>query len=383
MPFKSLWFYLFVTLTTLPALAESKQNTPPAGWKDMASVKSITQAKRIVTKQLASSYDSYKFTLNSKVNQYNLAVNLSDIHISNHSEKQLSSINKFIRREKGLNISDNNLIHLRMANRAMLKAWQNGKPPLFAFSPGGDDKQWTKIEAYDKHGKLHWLNAHIVPEEPIFIVEIDGKMALREGLQIMRGILSASSQNDSSPARSLTLKDQLLSTSVLDYIRLNDDEEPWISGAAEIYAVTTGVMASRDEPVLDIVEMPYIDDDGKDYHPNQILIYWDRYRWKAADVLLMEQDENTNYKTLASRLLNIATNILQSIPNPNTQGYAIIPMITNGILSALPDQWFINNDDYVDTFYTLFEDREYIRYSGARGNATITLTPLKIPESDD
>ena len=165
---------------------------------------------------------------------------------------------------------------------------------------------------------------------------------------------------------------------MLKSIHLQDDEEPWISGKAEVYSIVTGVSPSRDEPVLDIVDMPYLDYDGTTYNPNQIIIYWDRYRWQAADILMMEQDDNTNYKELASRLLDVATEILKAIPDPEVQGYAIIPQLTNKILAAMPDSWFTNDDDYVDVYYTLFEGQRYSNHKGASSNATITLEPLTI-----
>ena len=130
--------------------------------------------------------------------------------------------------------------------------------------------------------------------------------------------------------------------------------------------------------MLDIVEMPYLDNDGTTYSPNQVVIHWERYRWTAADMILMEHDDGTNYKTLASALLEAATAIMRLIPDPAVQGYAIIPQITNGIISAMPDAWFTNDDDYVDVYYTLFEGRTYNNHPGAGGNATTTFEPLVI-----
>ncbi len=38
-----------------------------------------------------------------------------------------------------------------------------------------------------------------------------------------------------------------------------------------------------------------------------------------------------------------------------------------------------NNDDYLDTFYTLEQDQSYHQYPGAAGNAVIDLEPKDRP----
>ncbi|MDP5210310.1 DUF3103 family protein [Microbulbifer sp. 2205BS26-8] len=343
-----------------------------------APAKAIAENKRILAKNFANSYASSLVALRQHINQYDLSASVGDIYHSNKSKKLLSKSNHLIRTAKGLNANGENLIQLRMASKEMVTAWQNGEAPLFAFAPAGDEKQWTSIEAYDTDGNIHFLDVHILPQQPVFIVEVNGRKALKEGIEIMRGIFSGGIAETPPQNTSRENAAQSLSTSVLKHIRLNDDEEPWILGKAEIYAITNGISPSRDEPVLDVVDMPYLDHDDTDYYPNQVLFHWSRYRWQAADLMLMEHDENTNFQEIASNLLNLAVQILQSIPFPDVQGYAIIAIITNGILNALPAEWFINNDDYVDSIYTTFENQEYINLSGARGNATITLKPLEI-----
>ncbi|MGL4792875.1 MAG: DUF3103 family protein, partial [Aeromonas jandaei] len=149
----------------------------------------------------------------------------------------------------------------------------------------------------------------------------------------------------------------------------------WLLGAAEVYAVVAGVNPSRDEPVVDIVDMPYLDYDNTDYTPNQILVYWDRYRWGAVDIVMMEQDDNVNYKELADLLIEAlklgftAGGVPEGLPFLDLGGR---------IVKALPDSWMTNDDDYLDTFYTLEQDQSYHQYPGAAGNAVIDLEPKEI-----
>ena len=46
----------------------------------------------------------------------------------------------------------------------------------------------------------------------------------------------------------------------------------------------------------------------------------------------------------------------QTIPDPEVQGYAIIAQITGKIIEAIPDGVLVNDDDFVDVFYTLMQD---------------------------
>ncbi|TLX50241.1 DUF3103 domain-containing protein [Pseudoalteromonas ruthenica] len=364
------------TLSLTSHLSVASQTT--AATQPAQAAHSVFQSKKALAKNIAKNLKQLQPTLQQQLSAYSLAVSADKLVPKDaQSEFDLQQHNAQIRSLKGLPEQGDNLLQLRLAHRNMLNDWQQGEPALVAFAPKGDDKHWDVVEAYDQQGQLHLLDAYTLPDTPVFIVELDAKKTLTEGLAIMRSVL-ASTQQPTLQSKYSIQDEQPLSTTVLKQIRLNDDEEPWISGAAEVYAIVTGVSPSRDEPVLDIVDMPYLDHDGENYYPNQVLIHWNRYRWQAADILLMEQDDNTNYKTLASKLLEVATAVLRAIPNPDAQGYAIIPQLTNEILQAMPDAWFTNDDDYVDVYYTLREGQTYRNYAGASNNARVTLEPLTI-----
>lgn len=338
---------------------------------------SVTNIKRQIAKEIAVNYSIQSEIFKDNISYNNLTISSDLLQSSALSKRlQLKERSNSIRVLKGFQLAQSNLVQLRLADNLMIDALNKGKEPLFAFEPAGNDKYWEEIEAFDMQGNLHILDVVALPTHPTFIVELDTNKTLKAGLNVMRSVLKSQSANIKT--LNSTSQDQPISTSVLKKIRLNDDEEPWISGNAEVYGIVTGVNPSRDEPVLDIVDMPYLDTDNKDYHPNQIIIHWERYRWQAADMILMEQDDNTNYKTLASKLLEIAEQVMKTIPDPEVQGYAIIPKLTNELLKAMPDDWFTNDDDYLDVFYTLFEDTHYSNHYGASTNAKVTIEPLTI-----
>ncbi|MFQ2102691.1 DUF3103 family protein [Aeromonas sanarellii] len=287
-------------------------------------------------------------------------------------KRQATDANQAAIHRQGLEGEVTQLMQLRLANPEQANALRQGAEPLVAYVPSGDEKSWSAIEAFDGAGNPVYLDVNQPPARPVLVVEADPIKAKNAGLKVMRKALAEADLQAAPRATSGTAP---LKTSILKQIRLNDDQEPWLLGAAEVYAVVAGVNPSRDEPVVDIVDMPYLDDDNTDYSPNQILVYWDRYRWGAVDVVMMEQDDNVNYKELSALLIEAlklgftAGGVPEALPFLDLGGR---------IVKALPDSWMTNNDDYLDTFYTLEQDQSYHQYPGAAGNAVITLEPKEI-----
>jgi hypothetical protein len=377
---KSLATAALLNFISVPAFSAQDHIENAENVVQQAQYKNVATIKRNFAKQVALNYNLVNSDIKQTLNQYNLVLNADQLStVARHTKRNISQANSALQQLKGLPNNTGSLLQVRLASKTMLTDWQQGESPLFAFTPAGDDSQWSEIEAFDQFGDIHYLSVDQMPTQPVFIVELDQQKVQDAGIAVMKSILSANklSKNMVSPQNQLS-NEQPLQTSVLKKIHLEDDKEPWISGKAEVYAIVTGIDPSRDEPILDIVDLPYLDHDQTNYSPNQVLIHWQRYRWQAVDLLLMEQDDNTNYKTLAMKLLEISEQVMASIPDLQAQGYTIIPKLTNELLKAMPDEWFTNNDDYVDVFYTLFENKEYQGYKGASSNATITLSPLEI-----
>jgi hypothetical protein len=364
------------------------QGLSAASVSDSGLLVPLAQSKRQIALDLSRQYKQLKPLLQQNINQYQLAVNTSEmVQQADFNAKVLRQTDAAISQQKGLPASTE-LVQLRLADASMLASWQQGESPLFAFEPDGDDSQWAYIEAFDTQGNIHLLDVYTLPQQAVFVVGLDSKKAMMAGIAQMKAEFATAKKvnsvnkaiNGFAPVTKATVTsaDTALSTTVIKQISLKDDMEPWISGKAEVYGIVTGVSPSRDEPVLDIVDMPYLDYADKEYYPNQIVIHWQRYRWAAADMVLMEHDDGTNYKALATKLLEAAEQILRMIPDPEVQGLAVIAQITNGILAVMPDAWFTNDDDFVDVYYTLQEGQYYPNHRGASGNATTSFAPLLI-----
>ncbi|WP_431688827.1 DUF3103 domain-containing protein [Hahella sp. NBU794] len=292
--------------------------------------------------------------------------------LSSSFVNQAQSAERSVLNKKGIRTKGETLLELRIAAPQMMSQLQEGVEPLYAYEPDGDESSWQYIEAYDSNGGLHLLDVWNMPEQPVVVVDINAKKDMQLGLAQMRQVFSRSASKSIQINKA---QSDSIDVTILDSIRLEDDEEPWISGNAEVYAIVTGVDPSRDEPALDIVDMPYLDEDGKTYYPNQVVVYWDRYRWGAANIILMEHDDNTNYQTLAQKLLTTAAEVLSALGQPEI---GALVALGSGIVELMPEHWFSNDDDYLDSFYTLEKSMHYGNHMGVSGNAMTTMRPYTL-----
>ncbi|MFJ7967248.1 DUF3103 family protein [Streptomyces sp. NPDC096324] len=279
---------------------------------------------------------------------------------------------------KGLDAGIGSLLRLRLGDHAMCGALSAGKLPWVA--PATTDDHATTIVAYDVRGRAHALDARHAPARPVYVVDIDGSKALAAGLSVLNRQLRHYGLDSATPAPApkadATRKPQAQAaaaggfwTTRISAVELSDDEEPWIKGDAEIYTLVTGF--GQDGAVrVDPVDMPYLDNDGTVYRPGQILVNWSNYKYNLADAVMMEEDGSTNYRDLAKA---IATALL-TITDQGTY----IPLV-NAILDAIPNDWWTDDPDYVDSWYTLASSDNGTRY-GARGNGWMTVEPYFVQQ---
>lgn len=287
----------------------------------------------------------------------------------------LAAADRRIAAAKGLDAQVGSLLRLRLGADSMRGALTAGTAPWVAAAGSDDDA--STVVAYDSHGRGHTIDARHAPAHPVYVVDIDGTKALAAGLDVLNeqlrhyGLDSAAPA--AKPAASTAARAQAAAggfwTTRITSVELSDDEEPWVKGDAEIYTLVTGF--GQDGQVrVDPVDMPYLDNDGTVYRPNQILVNWSNYKYDLADAVMMEEDGSTNYRDLAKA---IATALL-TITDQGTY----IPLV-NAVLDAIPDDWWTDDPDYVDSWYTLARSDNGTRY-GARGNGWMTVEPYFVQE---
>ncbi|KLV09000.1 hypothetical protein ABT56_02000 [Photobacterium aquae] len=352
---------------------------------DTGSLNIEAQNQRQIAQQLGANYAQISSQLQHQINVENTHVPLTmlvDTIDIPELTTQVANTEKMIIAKHGLSVQPEKLLTVSLANPAMLPGVEAGQQPLFTYQQD-NVKAGDSIDLFDSHGELVIGSADIMPDQPVFIVGVDEQKAMRAGLATMQSIFNnqdmVTTGFQPKLASAPKASEDFLSTTVLKKFSVQDDQEPWISGKAEMYAFVSGVNPSRDEPTIDVVEMPYAHYQEQVYYPNQIMIYWPRYRWGAANIIIMEHDSNTNYRELAESIIKAATGLITSQIDGGAASLPIVNQLVDAILKAIPDEAFTNNDDIVDFYYTIMQNDELIDQPGASNNATATFAPLEIP----
>jgi hypothetical protein len=256
---------------------------------------------------------------------------------------------------KGLPAGTGSVLEIRVAGG------RAGAPIALVAAERSDDDA-AAVTAYDAAGRAHSLSARQLPDVPVAIVGVDERKALAAGIEVVRAELRRHGLGSAPPTATAGFW-----TTRLMSVRLDDDEEPWIKGDAEIYSIVSGVGANG-SPQVDMVQMPWLETDGKTYTPGQILVDWSHFKYNAVDAVMMEEDDGTNYRALAQALVTALLTILDGVQ------YA--PMV-NAILEAMPDSWWTDDPDYVDSWYLLTRQTNESR-RGARQNGTAAFAPYYV-----
>ncbi|MFE7893049.1 DUF3103 family protein [Streptomyces sp. NPDC057412] len=269
-----------------------------------------------------------------------------------------------VARAKGLGKEAPPLLRVSLAGPSAKAADLARTTPLVASAPPEDAEV---VVAYDSAGRAHELDATKAPDRPVYVVGVDGQTALEAGLKVIDRQLAA--RGLSSPGLSTSAAASGFWTTRIKSISVADVKEPWFKGDAEMFGLVTG-FGTDGKVRVDTVTMPYLDDEGTTYYPGQILVNWSNYKYNLADVVLMEDDGDTNYSSLAKALAAVLLTI--------TDQGAYIPLV-DAIIDAMPASWWTDDPDYVDAFYTLARETTGTR-TGASANARMTVERYFVSE---
>ncbi|WP_156757184.1 DUF3103 family protein [Actinokineospora pegani] len=263
---------------------------------------------------------------------------------------------------KGLPAGSADLLRVRLGDSGMAAALAGGEKPLVAAVP--DDDEGTTFRAYAPGGGARTLTLGVIPDQPVLLVEVDVETATTIGMDVVREAVAAKGL----AAERAAARGGYWATKV-NRIRVGDKQEPWPKGKAEMFTLVGG-FGPQGRVAIDPVDMPYLDDEDRDYYPGQLVVHWNHFKYNAADIVLMEDDGDTNYQSLAQTLISALLTIVD--------GGAHIPLV-NAIINAMPGKWWTDDPDYVDSWYTL-TTQSAGTFTGAAGNATIDIAPYWVGE---
>lgn len=280
----------------------------------------------------------------------------------------IASADRGVATAKGLGGDIGSLLRVGLAHPSMEARLAGGETPLVAAAPSDDTATFI---AYDSEGTARELAVDTIPEQPVYLVDIDGAKAVTAGLEVLREALAAKGLDVPAPAAEVnTLASTAVAgidTTLINSVRISDVQEPWIKGDAEIFSLVTG-FGHDGKARVDIVEMPYLNEGGTTYYPRQVLVNWSNYKYNLADAVMMEDDGDTNYEALARSLVAILLTI--------TDQGVYVPLV-DALLDAIPTSWWVDDPDYVDSWYTLAKTSSGTR-NGAAANGWINVSPYYV-----
>ncbi|MFG2052978.1 DUF3103 family protein [Micromonospora sp. NPDC048930] len=291
-------------------------------------------------------------------------VDLLATRLDARADRAAGSANQAVLAAKGLPAATGSVLRLRLGHADMAAALTRGETPLVAAA--STDDALSSVVGYDPAGGQVLLDPVRLPARPVLVVEVDVAKAMARGLAQVRQELAASGL--SRTTSTMTTQAGYWATKV-NAVRLNDDKEPWVKGGAEIFDVVGG-FGLDGKATVNIVEMPYLDNDGTTYYPNQLLVHFNNYKYNLADVVMWEDDGDTNYRDLAKALITALLTVVD---------YGTYTPLVNAIIDAMPASWWTDDPDYVDSWYTL-STASSGRLNGAAANGWMDVAPYWVQQ---
>ena len=209
----------------------------------------------------------------------------------------------------------------------------------------------TAITAYDPLGGKVLLDPAKAPQRPVLIVDVDVTKALPLGLQVMRNTLATGGIKAMKPVAALTETSTATTAAAGGYwatkvnaVQVADHKEPWFKGNAEIYSVVGGFGRDGKPTRRHRPDALPRQDGTSPTHPNQLLVHFSAYKYNLADVVMMEDDGDTNYLQLAQAIATVLLTIVDG---------GTIPRWSTRSSPPCPTSWWVDDPDYVDSWYTL------------------------------
>ncbi|MGF6710201.1 hypothetical protein QFZ41_001165 [Luteibacter sp. W1I16] len=164
-------------------------------------------------------------------------------------------------------------------------------------------------------------------------------------------------------------------TTILRRILLRDDKEPDAAGAAEIFAVVSGV-GHDGKARVEIHPMPWLTHDRRWFYPDHPLVDWSLFSAGYVNIQLFEDDGAARHDRLIDQLAEVLASLETWLPGSSlAAARSQVQTMGDLVLATMRTRAFLNETDYVDSFYVIERGKKYLNQNGAARNAMLTLEP--------
>ncbi len=172
---------------------------------------------------------------------------------------------------------------------------------------------------------------------------------------------------------------------MLNTVQFKDVKEPWIKGAAEMYASLTYI-GKDGKGVSELIELPAVDKKNVKYDLRQVIHMWNANKYQIANISFFEHDSKYDYSALAKIFVTAAASVVSAVVNPSqttTLAVAgIVSDVATKVIDALPKGALTDDDDFVDVINTIEKYNPGSR-GGVGGNAQVEMSFYKVKLNDE
>ena len=244
---------------------------------------------------------------------------------------------------------------------------------LFIYNPDAKfDKTQKFVDAYDIDGKVIKLDAIKEPNVPVIIIDNSSNKAHEFKVKAVNEEFQRLGLQDVSS--NLIAKKAGSPRTMITKMRLNNDQEYWFAGGAEIYALVTGVKKNnKTAEQVYMYHLPSVDHDGVTYKLNNRLIDWNLIGHDRANITFMEQDygDVSAYIRTAKDLIKKRNARPKNEKDDSKINWFI--QLIGDLITSIPDDFFNNDDDDVDVYYSIRKGSSSANLPGTHRNARIDL----------
>ncbi|RYZ57382.1 MAG: DUF3103 family protein [Proteobacteria bacterium] len=243
----------------------------------------------------------------------------------------------------------------------------NSEDALVVVLPESDDKDVKELDAIDANGNEVKIPVGKIPSTPVITIGRDESLP-KEKVDAVVVVEEVKTPVVTETPKEVGLK--------LESFRFTDTHEPWFKGSPEMYVIIS-YMDKSGKGVTKTVELEGADKKNTTYNMEQILHLWDDNKYQFVDMAFMEHDSNMDFTGISEVVLSASAKVTSLLYPTAAPAVTIVSDILSAAMKAIPNKYFVDNDDYVDTINLVEKDQNSDR-TGVKGEVTATFVSYDI-----